>query len=221
MKNKIIKPIVDIILPQRCALCLCDISAISLCKICESCRAHCNKSPVGPFIFDAHHTGALFYYELKIKEALLYTKFHRSYAHARIVRELIREELPINSHISRLKEFAPTAVCYVPTHWLRKSLRGLDMPSMFAHILAKYLRIPLVHALIKTQLIKPQSSLQSKSSRLLAVRDLFRLRSPDTRYEKLVLVDDIVTTGATFDECLRILSRTSKNIRCLAIAKTP
>ena len=138
-----------------------------------------------------------------------------------MLHEILKVELSQNEHIERIRDFRPTGISYVPTHWLRRSLRGLDMPSSFAHILAQHLNIPLVRALTNTTLKEPQSSLISKNSRLVAVKNMFRINSKIKNYERLVLVDDIVTTGATFDECSKILRSISQDVLCLAFAKTP
>ena len=123
--------------------------------------------------------------------------------------------------MKHLKTYAPTAITYVPTHWLRKSMRGFDVPSMFAHMLGEYLHVPVINLLEKNKLIKPQSSISNKNERILAVKNLYKLRSKKNYYQKLILVDDIVTTGATFDACGKILREVSKDIKFLAFAKTP
>jgi ComF family protein len=218
MKSKLLEPIFDMFFPRRCMLCN---NNYALDNLCESCRSRCFSCPLGSFGFSPEHKGALFYYELSIRDALRGAKFQRNYSLARLVNQILHEALEHNMHIERLRDFAPDAICYVPTHWMRRSLRGFDLPSSFAALIAQHLNKPLVHALTKTTLKKPQSSIQSKSSRLLAVKSMFKLRTQKKNYQKLVLIDDIVTTGATFDECTRVLKPIANKIICLAFAKTP
>jgi len=220
MKTNLFKPLLDIFLPEQCMLCENNYFNTSS-ALCECCRERCHPCPIGPFVFSKEHKGALYFYDMAIRDALKSAKFQRNFASARMLGQLMREELLKNEHTERIKAFAPAGICYVPTHWVRRSIRGLDMPSYFAHILSEHLGIPLIHALTKSSLKEAQSSLHSKSSRLRAVKDRFKTRTRKKIYERLVLVDDIVTTGATFDECTRVLKKITNNVRCLAFAKTP
>lgn len=218
MKRDILKPIFDIFFPEQCMLCASN-NAIN--NLCDGCNARCHRCPVGPFGFSKDHKGAIFFYELTIRDALKSAKFNRNFAYWRMLCEILKQELSQNEHVARIRDFRPTGIAYVPTHWVRRSLRGLDMPSSFALILAQHLNLPLVHALTKTTLKKPQSSIHSKSSRLSAVKNMFKIKSKIKTYERLILVDDIVTTGATFDECSKTLKSISQEVLCLAFAKTP
>jgi competence protein ComFC len=208
----------DIFLPKRCALCHKDCEHLLLC---EACLSLCHQCPTGSFIFEKDQIGAFFFYECSVRDLLKGAKFNNNIVHAHLLFKLLRKELSDNSYIKRLKDFAPSAVAYVPTHWLRRSWRGLDIASSVAQIIADYLNIPVIHALKKTTFKAPQSSIKNKKERIAAVENLFILKENKSYYNKLLLVDDIVTTGSTLTECKKILKPLSKNIICLALAKTP
>ena len=93
----------------------------------------------------------------------------------------------------------------VPLHWRREQQRGFNQ----ARLLAQHLNIPVIEPLARITATRPQVEL-SADRRLHNVRGAFRLRrwpaaARDVGGMKLILVDDVATTGATLDECTRIL----------------
>ena len=93
-------------------------------------------------------------------------------------------------------------------HWTRKIWRGTNSPETIAERLARHLDIPLAsHLLVRCRRTAPQASL-SPSKRLANVRGAFRAaRHPDLPGARLLLVDDIMTTGATVNEAAKMLTR--------------
>jgi ComF family protein len=93
----------------------------------------------------------------------------------------------------------------VPLHWTRRMGRGYNQ----AHILARNLRvgrIPVSKALRRTRRTLPQPVAGSVAGRRRNVRGAFAVRRPANIRGKVVcIVDDIKTTGATLNECARIL----------------
>lgn len=200
-----------ILFPKRCVLCTGDISQDMLCISCESL---CH-----PFLGTTADPSALFYYEHAIRDLIIKAKYGRSIVHAMALNSLIDKSL--NDKLKTIEAFAPEAIVSVPTHWIKKSWRGLDLPAMFASKLASRLGIKSLGLLERKRLGRAQSGIKNRLERLGRMRGLFLLKKNTPKIKRLLLVDDITTSGATFDELKRILQSSSREIRCLAIAKTP
>ena len=94
----------------------------------------------------------------------------------------------------------------VPLHWRREYRRGFNQ----ARELARHLDVQLVDALVRTRNTRAQVELAAER-RQANVRAAFRLRrrwlrpSPSIEGAKVVLVDDVSTTGATLEACAKVL----------------
>ncbi len=99
------------------------------------------------------------------------------------------------------------AVVAVPTYWMRRIAKDVYPADAFAASLAKRLRVPLAPVLQRVRGGRHQIGL-SYSQRLANVRGAFALRrGAGLNGAKLLLVDDVKTTGATLNECAKILRR--------------
>jgi ComF family protein len=97
---------------------------------------------------------------------------------------------------------AAAAVVPAPTSWKRRLERGFSVPHLFASSLARRLDLPLTEALVARP--GPQQAGLAPHQRRENVRG--RVRS--TRIwqgEDVILVDDVITTGATAEACAREL----------------
>ena len=93
----------------------------------------------------------------------------------------------------------------VPLHWRREHSRGFNQ----ARELSRYIGLPVVEALVRTRYTRPQIELAAERRRTNVAgafrRRLGRFRQPSIRAKKVVLVDDVSTTGATVEACARAL----------------
>ena len=98
------------------------------------------------------------------------------------------------------------AVGYVPAFPLKDKERGFNQGAMLAREVARYFRVPLVNFLKKIKEGPAQASL-SLSGRALNVAGSFRVRErAPLFYKHVLLVDDVMTTASTLNECARELS---------------
>ena len=95
------------------------------------------------------------------------------------------------------------AVVPVPLHWTRKWSRGFNQSSILAEAVSKTLGAPVLAALRRVKRTRDQTKL-SRQKRLENVRGAFRVVK-DVQGKKLLLLDDVTTTGATLEECRRVL----------------
>jgi ComF family protein len=100
----------------------------------------------------------------------------------------------------RLPGPKPTLVVPVPLHWWRRWERGYNQSAAIARGIAEQLRLPLQsRALVRTRPTPPQTT-RTPTERRENVRGAFRVgRFARVRGERVLLVDDVLTTGATAD----------------------
>ncbi len=110
----------------------------------------------------------------------------------------------------------------VPLHILRRFERGYDQALLLAREAAGVTDMRVARALSRTRFTSVQGALGA-SSRTANVHGAFRVRrfhAREVRDADVWLVDDVVTSGATADECARTLLRAgARSVRVLAVAR--
>ena len=210
--------ILDLLFPPVCGFC----DQISKDYLCENCKEKLKKLEKFEIIkyqnnekyFNKH----IYIYEYKelIREILIKYKFkQKSYIHKTLVENIIK-----NKKICRiLKNY--DIIISVPIHTERRLKRGYDQSYLIAKELSKKLNIKTYkNVLIKTVNNKPQSSLK-KYERLENVVNAYKIKNIEVNLnKKILLLDDIYTTGNTVDECSKILKNAgAKEVGILTIAK--
>lgn len=107
-----------------------------------------------------------------------------------------------------LKRLELDAVLAVPMYWTRRLFRGVNGPDILAARLARYLEAPIADRLLpRRRNTLPQKDLPP-GKRYTNLKGVFRLRAGvDLARCRLLLVDDVLTTGATADACAKALMR--------------
>lgn len=211
------RTLLNILFTPQCVLCENTLDIVPLCKSCQS------LAPIYPLHNFASTTafGALFYYELSMRELIKGAKFYgkRDYIYA--LKTLVEDRLGDAQVLNALKEIAPSVICPLPTPPLKRFIRGIDIPLMFAHLLKRRLGAP-VKNLLGAHYHKPSlAKISAKSVRKKSIVGAFYLKKPEVSYQRILLVDDIFTTGSTFDESSKLLKSIAGEVRCLAISRTP
>jgi ComF family protein len=108
----------------------------------------------------------------------------------------------------RLSMFAPDVVVPMPMHWTRRVWRGVNNPDYLARTVAQRLGLACApHLLRMRRRTLPQTGL-TRGRRLANVRGAFRAPPhPDLVGSRVLIVDDVMTTGATAGEAARTLRR--------------
>ena len=117
--------------------------------------------------------------------------------------------------------FEADIVVPVPLHRSRERVRGYNQAALLAKPLAKALRLPYRPVLLVRTRQRPEKTVLSLEERWEAVRGAFATR-PGSQVDKLrvLLVDDVLTTGATLDACARaLLDSGAKSVVGLTVAR--
>jgi ComF family protein len=117
-------------------------------------------------------------------------------------------ELLVRRRQADLEAFRPDLVAPVPMHWWRRLGRGFNSPDVLAQVLARALRVPwAAELLVRRRNTIPQMRLAPKM-RFQNLRGALRLRADGAiAGRRVLLVDDILTTGATCSEAARVLKQ--------------
>ena len=119
---------------------------------------------------------------------------------------LFLAEETVKRHGRRILRFGPEALVPVPLHRSRRRERGYNQAQLLAAALGKELGIPVRQLLVRTEQTAAQKRL-GYAARQRNEAGVFRASVPHIREKRLMLVDDIYTTGATAENCTRALLR--------------
>lgn len=100
------------------------------------------------------------------------------------------------------------AVVPVPIHKSKETIRGFNQAQLIAEEIAAAAGIPLWNCITRIKATADQFRLD-KVSRSLNVHDAFCINMlyNDLKYDNVLLIDDVYTTGSTVNECSRILKQ--------------
>lgn len=187
--------LLDIVYPPRCLL--CDEYAEPFCPACraEIVPVQASSPPAG--LADVACVG---YHEEALRSAILNLKFGRETSLLQPLGELLALELA-----RRRAEWRPDALTPVPMHWTRRWERGLDHTELLARSTGRAASLPVLNALRRIRRVPPQVGLEAEE-RKRNLRGVFAMEDrASVRGLRLVVLDDVRTTGSTLSECAATL----------------
>jgi competence protein ComFC len=113
------------------------------------------------------------------------------------------------------------ALVPVPLSPERKRERGYNPSELLAREISNMTGITLKHLVNKVRSTKPQMSL-SRKERIQNPKGAYQVKNGEIIPTRIVLVDDVYTTGATLEECAKILKKAGAQwVGALAFGRTP
>jgi len=222
------RALLDFVLPPRCLICSLSTSGTSLPWVCQRCLkavqyitpptcAQCGQplaAPAEGIATTTHRCGgcllipppyerarAVGLYEGVLRDLIHAMKYQRVYGLVRPLGDLLRQ------HFSAYwGECLPEALVPVPLHRSRLRIREFDQALALASHVSQSVAIPLwADVLIRHRPTLSQVGL-SAAERRRNIRGAFTVQKPQCCAGKaLLLIDDVYTTGATVQECARLL----------------
>ena len=109
---------------------------------------------------------------------------------------------------------------WVPVSRLRRFTRGYDQVELLAHAVGQELGMTPVSTLKKVRHNRPQSGIVGQAKRRANVLGAYRaICTQEVQGKRVLLLDDIITTGATAGECARVLlTAGAKEVHCGCVA---
>ena len=211
---KLISYLLHLLFPEKCILCgkVLANGEIDLCRHCRCDNPAYSGRKSRPQFLDSFT--AVWYYEGDVRHSLLRYKFYgrRNLAsgYGRLLAMEIEKEHPEGLDI----------LTWIPISRLRKLRRGYDQCELLAKAVGEELGMTPVPTLKKLRNNRQQSRITGEAQRRANVLGVYRAADPElVRGKRVLLLDDIVTTGATAGEAARVLlTGGASEVHCAAVA---
>ena len=196
-------PLVELVFPSVCAGCSSPGAGV-VCPACRPSRVH----RPGMRVRGVAHLFACAGYGTGTSRALRTAKYQRRReVMMRLANDLARALAPA------LKDGGITAIVPVPTAWRRRIERGFSAPHLLADALSRELRVPIADVLSARN--GPRQAGLDRAARRAAVQG--RYQGLGRLTGRVLLVDDVVTTGATAEACAERLRTLGASEVALAV----
>jgi len=199
-------------MPLRCVF--CGTRTVFPAKyICTGCDADLPRiaSPPPPVSSPLEYDVAPVAYEFPVDAAIKALKFQRRLFYGPALAELLCREC---QHLPDDID----AVLPVPLHWRRRWFRGFNQADELAAPVAKHLGLPVLRNVKRVRATPFQSGLSARE-RAQNLRGAFDVRGSITA-KHILIVDDVITTGATVRQLARVLRRAGAGkVSALAVAR--
>lgn len=215
--------LLNLIYPTKCLLCKIDVAKDD--ALCRDCFLKINFITVG-----CEKCGRQFfenyskydkicyvcrsrkYFFEKARSILVYDEFSKPLIHAykfnnrRNYRILLTRLLNIATQDLLAEIYL---ICCFPIHYFRLLTRGYNQSAFLARALAQHNNIAFdVNLLKKTRYTKSQHKIDNRAERLQNLNDVFAVRKvKNVRNKTILLLDDVMTAGATVNECAKTLMK--------------
>lgn len=151
---------------------------------------------------------ALFYFHKKgrVQQLLHHLKYQGDEDIGRVFGNWLGAELQESPYYESIDVVIP-----VPIHLKKLKQRGYNQVTLFAQQIAKVLNVPYVDDVLLKSVNTKSQVFQSREARFQSVSHSFYAQNLNTVDNKhILLVDDIITTGATIEACALVLNPEKK-----------
>lgn len=240
--KKLINKFLDLIFSSKCKICDLQLDETRKSCICSSCwskielikEPYCKKCGISLYSYgtseicgkctnDKNHFSiarSIGIYDGTLREAIHLFKYKGKVSLANHFSELIRKQIKKDDFKNNLFE-GVNYILAVPLHKKKLRKREYNQSLILANIISKYTGIKLLkNCLIRVRTTLPQSQLP-REQRFNNVKGVFDVVNKELIKNKIViLIDDVFTTGATINECSKILLKSgAKKARVLTLSR--
>ena len=214
---KLLSWLLDLVYPPRCAFCrrLLPDGVRGVCRFCEKKLPFVPPDGQVQSFRNVDKCLSPLYYEGSVRESLHRYKFSSLTAYADIYSEFMGKCIDENG-------ISCDIITWIPLSRRRLRKRGYDQAELLARLIAKRQGFHCVRLLKKLRNNPPQSGTGSPEKRRANVKGIYSCIKPDLVKEKtILLIDDIVTTGATLSEAAGVLKKAgAAAVYCAAVARS-
>ena len=198
-------PFVGGIRADICGSCMHNINYVSepACLKCgkpvkDEETEYCSDCSRQKHVYD--QACALYEYSKNVKESIYRFKYYNKQEYAGIYAKQMADRCG-----RMIRMWSPDVIIPVSIHISKYKERGFNQAGLIAQALGRAMQIPVdeeyLVRIVKTQPMKELSNRE----RIKNLQNAFQVRGKVVRYRKVLIVDDIYTTGATFDACAAVL----------------
>ena len=205
-----LRALVNAVMPQRCVFCG-ELSRDNEQFICDGCREDLSRADPAPPTAPLEAEVAPLAYAFPVDAAIKALKFRRKLFYVPALAGVLRDALiDLPDDID--------AVLPVPLHWRRQWFRGFNQAIEIGRPVACQLGVPVINNVIRKRATPYQSGLDS-DDRAKNLRAAFVVRD-SLSHTHVLIVDDVITTGATVGELARVLRQAGvERVSALAVAR--
>ena len=208
--------LVDFVLPQDCILCdqetphslLCDTCfeylpivrppiccrcgrPIELNGVCAYCHDHCLLDHGRAWLCFVPPVNTLIHHFKYRKKTILATLLGRAMASIILADGVLQQA---------------DMIVPIPLFWFKRFNRGYNQSSLLCNVISANTGLPQHPALKRNRYTQTQTKL-SETARQRNIKGAFSIISDRIEDKRIILVDDVMTTGATMNECARVLKQ--------------
>ena len=206
--------LLNLLFPPKCVLCagILEKNELDLCHSCRTDSPECAGTHKNFSFLDSWV--AVWYYKGYIRKSIHRFKFrnarHYAAAYGRQLAMRIETEYPDGFDV----------LTWVPISALRRFTRGYDQVELLAEAVGKELGMVPLATLKKIRHNRSQSGITGFAKRRANVLGVYRVENAQQiQGKRILLLDDVITTGATAGECARmLLTAGAKEVHCGCIA---
>ena len=194
--------LLDLLFPPKCPFCrrVLDDPRAPLCPDCQPALPWLEGAAGVRSVDFTGHCFSPLAYRGAVPEAVRRYKFQRVRAYGQafgvLMAQCLEDHLPGGADL----------VTWAPLSRRRLRRRGFDQAELLARQVGAACKIPVQATLQKRRDTPPQSRLEGEDARRANVRDAYALLpGADLTGRRVVLVDDVVTSGSTLAQCARLL----------------
>lgn len=211
---KLFETILNLLFPPKCPFCGKVLDEVGICPKCEKNLPWTKGAETLREGAGGLRCAAPLWYEDSVRAGLLRYKFQGASAAAEPLGELVAR--------CAAERFGGEfdTVTWVPVSRKRLRKRGYDQTELLARAVCRHWDTRPVRLLVKTVDNPPQSGLAEPAARRANVLGVYEVPDPEqVRGRRILLLDDICTSGATLTECVRELKAAgAEDVVCCAVA---
>ena len=210
--DRLQRDLLDFFFPRHCPFCGRIVGKELLCGTCEKALPYCREVRTGSF----GRCAVPLYYEGTVREAILAFKFKGKLEALDCFGSLMAQTA------AEAFSGAFDAGTWAPVSRKRLRQRGYDQARLLCASLCVDWHVEPQETLRKVRDNPAQSGLEDAAARRANVLGVYEAVKPaDIAGKRFLLVDDILTTGATLGECVRVLKAAgAADVVCLTLAAT-